>query len=111
MPLEPRKTIGVFTVFERVPKPRGLTKYVVGWVDMDDREKAEDFGKYSTAIRFAKQRTPRPSPHVVVFYEDKTAIATSPVDVTIIDGEFKHTAPAAVDPAMVAGLKLKPKAT
>lgn len=108
MPLEPRKTIGQFTVFERVPKPRGLTKYVVG---VDGSPEAHDFGKFSTAVRFAKQRTPRPPPHVIVFYEDKTSIATSPVDVTIIDGEFQHHASAAVDPAMVAGLKLKPKAT
>lgn len=109
MPLEPRKTIGQYTVFERVPKPRGMTKYVVGCADPTTN--GQDFGKFSTAVRYCKQRTPRPPPHVVVFYEDKTAIATAPVDVTIIDGEFTHHASAAVDPAMVEGLKLKPKAT
>lgn len=103
MPLEPRKTIGQFTVFERVPKPRGLTKYVVGWEDG-----AQDFGKYSTAIRYCKQRTPRPPVHIVVF-DDKSAVATAPVDYTIIDPPHVHHASAAVDPAMVAGVLAKAK--
>lgn len=106
MPLEPRKKIGVYTVFERVPKPRGMTKYVVGCADPTTN--GQDFGKFSTAVRYCKQRTPRKPVHIVVF-DDKSAVATAPVDYTIIDPPHVHHASAAVDPAMVAGVLAKAK--
>lgn len=99
--LTPRRELGPFTIYERVPKSRGLTKYVVGKAGSPD---LKDFGKYSTAIRYCKQQLPRPIPHAVLNMEDKSVVSTLPVDYTIIDGEYITSAQAEVDPAKVEQL-------
>lgn len=106
--LTPRREIGPFVIYERVPKQRGLTKYVVGKAGSPD---LRDFGKYSTAIRFCKQQLPRPVPHAVLNMEDKSVVSTLPVDYTIIDGEYITSAQADVDPARVEKLIASTKNT
>lgn len=96
-----RKRIGPYVIYERTPKPRGQTKYVVG---EDGKADLVPYGKYSTAIRHCKQRMPRPIPHAVVNMEDKSVVSTLPVDYTIIDGEYINSASAKVNPARVEKL-------
>lgn len=96
-----RKTIGPWSIYERRPKPFGATKYVVakqGEADM------HDFGKLSTAIRWVKRQLPRPPPHIVIDADTKTAVATAPVDYTIIDGPHRFNNAAVVNPAKVEEL-------
>lgn len=106
--LTPRRELGPFTIYERVPKSRGLTKYVVGKAGSPD---LKDFGKYSTAIRYCKQQLPRPIPHAVLNMEDKSVVSTLPVDYTIIDGEYINSASADVDPARVESIIASTKNT
>ena len=55
--LVPRKTVGRYIVYERVPKPVGATRYVVGEGDgsgVAANRLLEDFGRYSRAVRWCK---------------------------------------------------------
>lgn len=104
----PRKVIGAFTVYERVPRPKGMTKYFVG---KEGADYGVDFGRFSVAVRHCKLNTPRPIPHIVLF-DNKSAVSTVPINYTVLDGPHVHHASAAVDPATVAGiLNLKPQQT
>lgn len=93
MPLIKRKIIGPFILYERVPKPKGMTKYIVS----DDVE-VHDFGKYSTAIRWCKAQLPKAVPSIVVNADTKQAVSNVPVDYTIIDGPHRYSNKAAVNP-------------
>lgn len=104
--LTERRTIGPYIIYERRPKPRGLTKYVVG---KEGKADLKDFGKFSTAVRWVKQQIPRPAPHLIIDYDDKSGVSTMPVTFTILDGEHVHTAAAVVDPERVESILGIPK--
>lgn len=95
--LIPRREIKPFVIYERRPRPKGSTKYVV----FKGNQQLVDFGKYSTAIRWCKQQTPRQVPHVVINADSKEAVATLPLTYTIIDGPHRLDATAIVDPIRV----------
>lgn len=95
-----RRIIKPFGVFERRPKPKGSTKYVV----FKGNQQLMDFGRYSAAIRWAKQQLPRPEPHIVINFETKEAVCNVPISYTILDGEHTFNSIAVLDPERVAQL-------
>ena len=52
--LNPIKTIGGLTIYERKPKPFGATKYLV--IRESDGRELEDFARYAKAVRWAKEQ-------------------------------------------------------
>lgn len=95
-----RRIIKPFGVFERRPRPKGSTKYVV----FKGNQQLMDFGRYSAAIRWAKQQLPRPVPYIVINQETKEAVSTMPVNYTILDGEHTFHSVAVVDPERVEAI-------
>lgn len=52
MALIPRKSIHGWTVYERKPKPKSISKYVVGTSLLHEYK---NFSRYSKAVRWIKQ--------------------------------------------------------
>jgi len=52
-----RRRMGRYELFERRPKPAGIKKYFVSWPDG-----LLEFGKYSKAIRWMKDRRNKERP-------------------------------------------------
>lgn len=96
-----RKVVGQFIIYERRPKPTGSTKYVVG---KEGETEMKDFGKFSSAVRWAKSQSPRPVPTVVIDMDDKSGISTMPVNYTILDGPHVTHHSATVDPFKVEAI-------
>jgi hypothetical protein len=94
-----RKTVGPYSIKEHVPKIKGTPKYLVN--GPTPHLDGEPFGKLGTAVRWCKRQIPRQPPHIVVNMDDKSAVATEAVDYTVIDGPYKHTAAAEVNPQLV----------
>lgn len=101
-----RKEIEHFIVYERRPRPLGMTKYVVANAPIGKGEtEMKDFGRFSAAVRWAKSQLPKPVPHLVLDLDDPSAgVSTMPVTYTILDEQHSHTHHATVDPAKVEGI-------
>lgn len=103
--LTTRKTVGPFDITERKPKLPGVTKYTV----FKGEEQVKDFGRYSAAIRWCRQQLPREVPHVVIVIGDTSrrqgrselAVSNVPVRWTLIEGPYRSSGDALVDPEQV----------